>query len=64
MNDTEEFPVTGFPVALQTTTAAFSVRTVAASIPPTETNLSAVAVTRAVKSAVTLVPDQSVYRTS
>lgn len=56
MNETGEFPVAGFPVALHTTTAAFSVRTVAASIPPTDTNLSAVAVTRAAKSADTLVP--------
>lgn len=64
MNETGLLPAVGFPIALHTTTAAFSVRVFAASILAHDTNLSAVAVTRAVKSAVTFVPAPFVYRIS
>lgn len=59
-----ESPVAGFPVGTTATSAAADVRTVAASIPDTDTILSAVAVRSAVMSATTFVPLPFVYRNS
>lgn len=59
-----ELPVAGLPVAVLITTGAFCVSTSCASIPPTEIIVSAVAVSNELMSAVTFVPDPSVYLAS
>ena len=59
-----ESPVIGSPVATFTTTAAFAVFSISVTIDFAEIHVSAVAVSRFAISAVTLVPDQSVYLNS